>query len=214
MEVLLGPYIMFGLVSYLNKHEKYYVRYWLPVMFILGKVVELYARDVLLKTSVNELGPTPVIRYLLTDPYVSGEYLKATIIFTSIILLANRVMCKRKEAVLGILFTLYFVSDITVQYARIQDNLNNYAIVKDVSQAVDGSKKSIGYLSINLYANELQFLNPEWDFKRIKDYDLVEGVEYLLLNARQYRDFLNNNPNNERFPICFQNEEIIIIQMI
>lgn len=213
MEVLLGPYMMFGIISFLNGYEKYNVKYWLPMMFILGKIAEIYAGEVLQKTSVNELGPTPVIRYLLTDPYVAGEYLKVTILFTGIILLANCVMAKRKEAVLGFLLTLFFVSDIAVQYARIHDNLDNYAMIKDVNQVVDDSKKSIGYLSINLYANELQFLNPEWDFKRIKTYDSIDGVEYLLLNARQYKDFLNHDPNNERLQISFQNEDIIIIQM-
>lgn len=216
MEVLIGPYIMFGIVSFLSGYEKYNVKYWLPIMIILGKVAEIYAGEVLERTSVNELNATPVIRYLLINPYVSGEYLKITILFAGIIVIIDRVITKRKEMISLFLIVLYLIPDVAIQYERIQNNLDNYLIINDVCETMDDSKKRLGYTSINIYANELQFVNPEWEFIRFGSYESIkelENIDYLLLTSSQYKDFLKSDSNNEKFIVSFENETITVIQM-
>lgn len=213
MEVLLGPYIMFGLASFLVGFEKYNARYWVFIILILGKIVEIFAGVVLEKTSWNDLGATPVVRIFLTDPYKAGEYLKVTMLFAGIIILVDRLSSKRKDVVLVFLLGLYILSSTVTQYTRINSNIDNYRIVRDVRQMIDNEVIRVGYLSINLYANELQFLNPNWSFIRLKDYDAINDIDYVLLTAQQYENFLKNNSDNKRFDVKLQNEEIIILQI-
>lgn len=189
MDSLIGPTMLIGLCDIMIRDDviklKKFALICVGGILVVGKITEIYAIEVMQRTTWNEINSNVAIISFLSNPYERGTYAKITLLFIVLMLIVYYLLIKNRRSILIAMLLLYIPQAVVYHKGVIDAQTSVNYPLREAIEYIDKDMLdiTIGYLPTNQLASQLQFMVPEVEVVPIKNQEgfNIEDYDYIFV---------------------------------